>query len=285
MRYTILSVLAAAASAVSAYTQPDTTKFPNPSGNPIFTPGLNQIVPAGKPFEVTWNATTPGTVTILLLRGPSNNAVPQYAIVEMIPNSGHYTWTPATNLVADVTRYGLEIVVDATGQYQYSTQFGISNDAVVSSSTTSTSTQISSTVVSPSSYTAPSSSATASSTVSPPVYTTYTSASSSSSSVSTQSSSSTTATSSAPTSYQTTFSYSTITSSKIGSTTSATIPVVSTPATSSKPISTLAAPKPTTSTNTSTVAPPQQTGAASVNGVQTGLSIAIALVGAIVFTF
>ena len=36
-------------------------------------------------------------------------------------------WTPDTSLEADTLRYGLQLIVDATGQYQYSTQFGISN--------------------------------------------------------------------------------------------------------------------------------------------------------------
>ena len=134
----VLGVLAAAITAVSAYTTP----VGSPSGNAIYTPGLNQVVPAGKPFEITWNPTTAGTITLVLLRGPSTNAVPQYAIVEKIANSGKYSWTPSTALVPDVSNYGIQLIDDATGQYQYSTQFGISNAAYASSSsvkTTSTS--------------------------------------------------------------------------------------------------------------------------------------------------
>lgn len=127
---TIFGVLAAAITAVSAYTTPVGT----PVGNPIFTPGLNQVVPAGKPFEITWNPTTSGTVTLVLLRGPSTNVVPLYAIVEKIANSGKYSWTPSTSLVPDVSHYGIQLIDDATGQYQYSTQFGIANAAYVSSS-------------------------------------------------------------------------------------------------------------------------------------------------------
>ena len=61
-----------------------------PQGNPISEPGLKSIVPAGQDFAVTWKPTTPGTVTLVLLKGPSKNAVPQYAIVEGIKNDGTY---------------------------------------------------------------------------------------------------------------------------------------------------------------------------------------------------
>ena len=43
----------------------------NPSGNPISAPGLNQIVPVGTPFTITWApTTTTDFVDIVLLRGP-----------------------------------------------------------------------------------------------------------------------------------------------------------------------------------------------------------------------
>jgi hypothetical protein len=40
---------------------------------------------------------------------------------------GWFMWTPKQSLVADTTGYGLRIDVDGTQDYQYSTQFGISN--------------------------------------------------------------------------------------------------------------------------------------------------------------
>lgn len=39
------------ASGVSAWTKPVGA---TPEGNPISQPGLNSLVPAGKPFTVTW---------------------------------------------------------------------------------------------------------------------------------------------------------------------------------------------------------------------------------------
>ncbi|KAI4150144.1 MAG: hypothetical protein L6R39_002339 [Caloplaca ligustica] len=87
-------------------------------------------VPAGTPFTITWTNTTTGFVNIELLRGPSTNIVPIQCLAERIPNSGSYVWTPSPNLEADVTHYGLRIVDSKTGQYQFSNQFGISNDVI-----------------------------------------------------------------------------------------------------------------------------------------------------------
>jgi len=119
----------------NAYTQPVGAE---PKGNPIYTPGLNSIVPVGQGYNITWGPTTTGTVTLLLLKGPSTNAVPQYAIAEKISNSGSYVWTPSNDLAPGQTGYGIELIDDATGQYQYSTQFGISNSDYSSSSSSST---------------------------------------------------------------------------------------------------------------------------------------------------
>jgi hypothetical protein len=126
----ILSTFIAGLAVASAYTQP----VGDPSGNPIAKPGLNEIVPVGVPYTVTWTPTTTGTVTIVLLRGPSTNVLPLYPIAEGIENTGTFQWTPSTDLEDDVTHYGLQLIVDATGQYQYTTQFGISNPSKASGS-------------------------------------------------------------------------------------------------------------------------------------------------------
>jgi len=106
---TLLTTLA------SAYTTPVGS---TPSGNPISAPSLDQQVPVGTPFVITWTPTTDGTVTLVLLRGPSENIIPLYPIVEKVPNTGSYVWTPATDLEADVTHYGIQLIVDSNGQYQ-----------------------------------------------------------------------------------------------------------------------------------------------------------------------
>ncbi|KAF1816223.1 hypothetical protein P152DRAFT_445906 [Eremomyces bilateralis CBS 781.70] len=125
--FSVFALFTAGLSAVvSAYTTP----VGEPSGNPILKPGLGDIVDAGKPYEITWDTTTPGFVTLVLLRGPSTNVEPLYPIVENTPNTGSYSWTPASDLEDDVTGYGIQLIVDSTGQYQYSTQFGVSNPGV-----------------------------------------------------------------------------------------------------------------------------------------------------------
>lgn len=85
--------------------------------------------------KLTIQPTSDGTVSLVLLRGPSTNVVPMYAIAEAIPNTGSYTWTPAATLEDDVSHYGIQLIQDATGYYQYTDQFGVSNKAVASSST------------------------------------------------------------------------------------------------------------------------------------------------------
>ncbi|MDI1490084.1 MAG: hypothetical protein OHK93_001284 [Ramalina farinacea] len=116
----------------------DITK--QPSGNPIATPGSTSEVPVGVPYDIAWQNTTTGAVSLVLLRGPSTNAVDFLCIVDSIPNSGRYSWTPPTSLENDVSHYGIKIVVDATGDYQYSTQFGIVNDGSKSQSSSSSTT-------------------------------------------------------------------------------------------------------------------------------------------------
>jgi hypothetical protein len=112
-----------------------------PKGNPITRP-LTEIVPACKAFTITWQPTTPNSVSLVLLRGPAENIKPLATIVTGISNSGSFQWTPSSALEADTTHYGLQIIDDVTGQFQYSNQFGISKgpecNGVVASSAVST---------------------------------------------------------------------------------------------------------------------------------------------------
>lgn len=113
-----------------------------PNGNAIYLPGTGSIVPVGKPFDITWNATTPysgGTVSLYLCKGPSSNCVTVASIATGTENDGLYSWTPDTSLEDSNgdTGYGMKIVFDSNGAYQWSTQFGISNDNSASSSSSS----------------------------------------------------------------------------------------------------------------------------------------------------
>ncbi|KAI9931831.1 hypothetical protein ASPWEDRAFT_169327 [Aspergillus wentii DTO 134E9] len=132
MRFFTTTVISALAAFASAYTQPDYSK--SPEGNAITNPGLNQLVPVGKAFNIEWTPTTQGPISLVLLRGPSSNVVPLETLAESIDNSGKFSWTPSTSLEPDTTHYGLLLVVEGTGQYQWSTQFGISNPGYSGSS-------------------------------------------------------------------------------------------------------------------------------------------------------
>ncbi|KAF1938771.1 hypothetical protein EJ02DRAFT_409808 [Clathrospora elynae] len=134
--YTSASIVTIFASLAAAQLHAATGE---PKGNAITRP-LNEVVPACKAFTITWEPTTPNTVSVLLLKGPATNVV-KYgpSLAEGIANSGSLAWTPASTLEATTgpTGYGIQIIDDVTGQYQYSTQFGISKDAcsvVISSS-------------------------------------------------------------------------------------------------------------------------------------------------------
>lgn len=112
--FSAFALFVAGLASVNAYTEPTT----GPSGNPIAQPSLNEIVPVGEPYSITWEPTCEGTVTILLLKGPTENVIPQFPIVELTPNDGEYTWTPGTDLEAGETGYGLQLICDATGEFQ-----------------------------------------------------------------------------------------------------------------------------------------------------------------------
>jgi hypothetical protein len=68
-------------------------------------------------------------------QGPPTNLALQNVIVEMTPNNGKYSWTPSADIEpsdssAPAKGYGIQLIVDngaEKGQYQYTTQFGISN--------------------------------------------------------------------------------------------------------------------------------------------------------------
>ncbi|KAF2497242.1 hypothetical protein BU16DRAFT_560552 [Lophium mytilinum] len=131
----VLAAFAGLAAMASAYTTP---VFQS-TGYAVRTPGLAEIVPVGTPYKITWDVTKPEqkTVTLILLRGPSTNIKYLSTIVEDTPNTGSFEWTPAATLEPDTTHYGIQLIVDADGEYQYTSQFGISNPSYSKSSSSS----------------------------------------------------------------------------------------------------------------------------------------------------
>ncbi|KAH0614627.1 uncharacterized protein H6S33_000263 [Morchella sextelata] len=108
--------------------------------NPITYPLLGDLVDAGNPVTITWKPTTSGTITLHILKGPPDNLSDLGAIVVAAPNSGSYTWTVPSDYedsskmpVGD--KYGIQIIDDLTGTYEYSPPFDMSVPAPVTSST------------------------------------------------------------------------------------------------------------------------------------------------------
>ena len=125
MRYFSALLASAMAALATAYTEPDYNQ--SPTGNTITKPGLHDMITAGKPYTIEWKPSTEGPVSLVLLRGPSTNVKPITTLAESIDNSGSYEFIPSPDLKPDTTHYGLMLVVEGTGQYQYSTQFGVDN--------------------------------------------------------------------------------------------------------------------------------------------------------------
>ena len=101
------------------------------SGLAVTSPDTSTGPTLGKSFEIKWNPTSSyKTVSILLLKGPSSNVVPFSCIANAVPNSGSYSWSvPSSGIDAQSTGYGIQIIADGSGDFQYSTQFGISGSS------------------------------------------------------------------------------------------------------------------------------------------------------------
>lgn len=116
------------ASLAQAYTKPGANTW-----GPLLEPDLSHSITQGESFTVTWDPedhpTDDVTVSLVLCQGPSTNCVPSdTAIASGIPASQKsYDWevpcdlAPGTQNTA--TGYGMMIIVDGTGEFQYSTQF------------------------------------------------------------------------------------------------------------------------------------------------------------------
>lgn len=68
--------------------------------------------------------------------------MPILTIVDNVANTGSYDWAVPTTLQPDTTHYGVELIVEGTGQYQYSPQCGVSNSAYSSSVVSNASTTV-----------------------------------------------------------------------------------------------------------------------------------------------
>lgn len=138
-------VAAGLVAAAQAFTPPTTATW-----GPLTKPDLSDPVTQGETFDVTWDPqshpTDGVTVSLVLCRGPSTNCVTdKTAIVEGVPAAAKsYSWNVPCDLPAGTqstaTGYGMLIIVDGTGEFQYSTQFSVlANDKCAGSSSSSAS--------------------------------------------------------------------------------------------------------------------------------------------------
>ncbi|MCJ1272899.1 hypothetical protein MMC21_000688 [Puttea exsequens] len=99
----------------------------------VYSP-LHAEVPAGQPYDITWDKSdgnSIASVSIVLCQGPSTNCVDIACIANSVSNTGSYSWNVPSDLTVSANNegYGLKIIDDKSGQFQYSTQFGVSNEA------------------------------------------------------------------------------------------------------------------------------------------------------------
>ncbi|OCT45065.1 hypothetical protein CLCR_06021 [Cladophialophora carrionii] len=131
------------ATAAHAFTQPKDQTW-----GALLTPDTSNSVTQGKDFSVTWDpsghATDGVTVSLVLCHGPGSNCVlSDSAIAEGLPASQKsFDWKVPCDLApgkqSTSTGYGMLIIVDGTGEFQYSTQFSVlENDACANSDSSS----------------------------------------------------------------------------------------------------------------------------------------------------
>ncbi|KAI5208944.1 hypothetical protein E4T39_01091 [Aureobasidium subglaciale] len=125
MRFSTQTLIALLASPLLAFAASE-NKFTNSDYNGIT---------AGQTFNIKWDPTTSGTVSLILRSGASNNLTPGVYVAQGISNSGSYSWS----VPSDITRgsdYALEIVDDSDpSNVNYTPQFVVDSTNTVASST------------------------------------------------------------------------------------------------------------------------------------------------------
>ncbi|PWW78028.1 hypothetical protein C7212DRAFT_276831 [Tuber magnatum] len=128
MKLGTVSFLVAAIAIFSVGIEVEAAGNDKPSGlNPISYP-LGGNVNAGSSVTITWQPSTPGTVTIHALKGPPDNLNDLGPIAAKIDNSGSFVWNVPKTFEDSATmdagnKYGLKIIDDATGKFEYSPPF------------------------------------------------------------------------------------------------------------------------------------------------------------------
>ncbi|KAJ9648461.1 hypothetical protein H2199_001316 [Coniosporium tulheliwenetii] len=124
MRFFAIVLAGLAAAVANAQSQP----------NPFNIPTTFSFT-AGEPTTITWEPTTPGTVTLILRSGASNNLNSGAPIATSIPNTGSYTWTPDPSVTRG-SDYTIQIISDSDPtQVNYTPFFVIESSNTVASTT------------------------------------------------------------------------------------------------------------------------------------------------------
>ena len=113
----VLSVLAQALALTPTST--------GPAGNVFFSPSDGESVAASKPFTIRWTPTTSGLIDLVLKRGAPPELSTLYPLAEGYSNNGSFSWTPCESLPTGLAKYTVELIDQASGQYQYSKTFSL----------------------------------------------------------------------------------------------------------------------------------------------------------------
>ncbi|KAK2595507.1 hypothetical protein QQS21_006782 [Conoideocrella luteorostrata] len=134
MRFSVAAVLAFAAFALA--------QDPSADFDPVFNPTMNEVITAGKPFTITWDAISKyadGTISIELIGGATQSTQQHIDnIASGIKNKDNsYTWSVGADLGAEKV-YGLVLKLESNPKiFQFSNPFQIkgSNKKPVGSDT------------------------------------------------------------------------------------------------------------------------------------------------------
>ncbi|MCJ1397375.1 SMP-30 gluconolaconase LRE domain protein [Xylographa trunciseda] len=119
MRFSVALFVSALAALASCQSGPNAFDIP---------PAGDYLLHAGQPTTFTWSNLSGSTVTLTLRDGPNGNLNVGSVIVANLPNTGTYTYTPPTSIVAG-NSYTIEISNDQDPtQTNYTPQFDITSD-------------------------------------------------------------------------------------------------------------------------------------------------------------
>ncbi|RPA91326.1 hypothetical protein L873DRAFT_1848334 [Choiromyces venosus 120613-1] len=98
--------------------------------NAITYPTTTTSIDGSVPRNITWDPTTNGTVTLVLLKGFPKDLKHIGTIAAKIPNNGSYLWDIPKSLedsrkMPERHKYGLKIFDDVTNTFEYSPPFDI----------------------------------------------------------------------------------------------------------------------------------------------------------------